>query len=175
VTVFFLVLVSFAVLTVAYVASDFSVVNVYENSHSAKPLLFKITGVWGNHEGSMLLWVLILVFFGALVGVFGGNLPDDLRATTLAVQGWISAGFLLFHAGNVQPVQPVMKIRQSKAMTSTRSCRTSVWRSIRRCSMSAMSVSRSPSPLPSLRSFWDVRTRPGPVGSGRGHCWPGVS
>jgi cytochrome c-type biogenesis protein CcmF len=103
VTVFFLVLVSFAVLTVAYVASDFSVVNVYENSHSAKPLLFKITGVWGNHEGSMLLWVLILVFFGALVGVFGGNLPDDLRATTLAVQGWISAGFLLFMLATSNP------------------------------------------------------------------------
>ncbi|EEE44166.1 heme lyase CcmF/NrfE family subunit [Roseibium alexandrii] len=103
VTVFFLVLVSFAVLTVAYVASDFSVVNVYENSHSAKPLLFKITGVWGNHEGSMLLWVLILVFFGALVGVFGGNLPDDLRATTLAVQGWISAGFLLFLLATSNP------------------------------------------------------------------------
>ena len=103
VTVFFLVLVSFAVLTVAYVASDFSVVNVYENSHSAKPLIFKITGVWGNHEGSMLLWVLILVFFGALVGVFGGNLPDDLRATTLAVQGWISAGFLLFMLATSNP------------------------------------------------------------------------
>lgn len=54
-----------AALTYAYVVSDFSVVNVVMNSHSEKPLLFKITGVWGNHEGSMLLWVLILAIFGA--------------------------------------------------------------------------------------------------------------
>ena len=54
-----LVMVSFAALVIAYVQSDFSVLNVWENSHSAKPLLFKITGTWGNHEGSMLLWVMI--------------------------------------------------------------------------------------------------------------------
>ncbi|MEP1931229.1 MAG: heme lyase CcmF/NrfE family subunit [Roseibium sp.] len=103
VTIFALVLISFVVLTMAFLASDFSVVNVWENSHSAKPLLYKFTGVWGNHEGSMLLWVLILVFFGALVGVFGTNLPKDLRATTLAVQGSISAGFLLFILATSNP------------------------------------------------------------------------
>ncbi|MEP3049650.1 MAG: heme lyase CcmF/NrfE family subunit [Roseibium sp.] len=102
-TIFALVLLSFVALTAAYLVSDFSVVNVWENSHSAKPLLYKFTGVWGNHEGSMLLWVLILVFFGALVGVFGSNLPKDLRATTLAVQGWISAGFLLFILATSNP------------------------------------------------------------------------
>ena len=59
-------------------------------------MLFKITGTWGNHEGSMLLWVLILAFFGALVAVFGRNLPMSLRANVLAVQGWIGAAFLLF-------------------------------------------------------------------------------
>ena len=64
---------SFAALTCCYVTSDFSVVNVFENSHSAKPLIYKITGVWGNHEGSMLLWVLILALFGALVALFGSN------------------------------------------------------------------------------------------------------
>jgi cytochrome c-type biogenesis protein CcmF len=88
--------VSFAALTSAYVASDFSVLNVWENSHSAKPLLFKISGVWGNHEGSMLLWVLILGLFGALVATFGGNLPASLKARVLAVQGWIGTAFLLF-------------------------------------------------------------------------------
>jgi cytochrome c-type biogenesis protein CcmF len=101
--IFGFVFLSFVALTAAYLVSDFSVVNVWENSHSAKPLLYKFTGVWGNHEGSMLLWVLILVFFGALVGVFGANLPKDLKATALAVQGWISAGFLLFLLATSNP------------------------------------------------------------------------
>ena len=93
---FFLVLVSFAALTTAYVTSDFSVVNVWENSHSAKPMIYKVSGVWGNHEGSMLLWVLILVFFAALVGFFGANIPAPLRAATLSVQSWVTVGFMLF-------------------------------------------------------------------------------
>jgi cytochrome c-type biogenesis protein CcmF len=96
VTSFALVLFSFAVLTFAYVTSDFSVQNVFENSHSLKPMIYKVSGVWGNHEGSMLLWILILVFFSALVAVFGRNLPETLRANVLAVQGWITAAFLLF-------------------------------------------------------------------------------
>jgi cytochrome c-type biogenesis protein CcmF len=87
---------AFGVLTLAYVVSDFSVVNVFENSHSAKPLIYKITGVWGNHEGSMLLWVLILALFSALVAVFGTNLPLTLRSLVLAVQGWIASAFYLF-------------------------------------------------------------------------------
>jgi len=87
---------AFAALTAAYLSSDFSVANVWQNSHSAKPLLFKVTGVWGNHEGSMLLWVLILALFSALLVGFGGNLPASLRARVLAVQGWIAAAFLLF-------------------------------------------------------------------------------
>src|SRR5690606_21406270 len=77
---FALTALAFAVLVVSYAVSDFSVVNVWENSHSAKPLLYKITGTWGNHEGSMLLWVLILAFFGALVAAFGTNLPATLKA-----------------------------------------------------------------------------------------------
>ncbi|MEX0955451.1 MAG: heme lyase CcmF/NrfE family subunit [Rhizobiaceae bacterium] len=93
---FALVALSFSSLVAAYVASDFSVVNVWENSHSLKPLLYKVTGTWGNHEGSMLLWVLILTLFGALVALFGANLPATLRAHVLAVQGWIGSAFLLF-------------------------------------------------------------------------------
>jgi len=88
--------ISFAALTAAYVGSDFSVVNVFENSHSLKPLLYKISGVWGNHEGSMLLWVLILALFGALVALFGGNLPLTLKANVLSVQSWIAVAFILF-------------------------------------------------------------------------------
>ena len=96
VTGFAMVGIAFAVLVHAYVVSDFSLLNVADNSHSAKPLLYKITGVWGNHEGSILLWVLILVLFGALVAVFGSNLPERLKALVLAVQGWIATAFLLF-------------------------------------------------------------------------------
>jgi cytochrome c-type biogenesis protein CcmF len=93
---FVLVAFSFGVLTWAYMVSDFSVANVWENSHSLMPLIYKFSGVWGNHEGSMLLWLLILVFFSALVAVFGRNLPDTLRANVLAVQAWISTAFLFF-------------------------------------------------------------------------------
>ncbi len=93
---FALIAFAFAALIAAYVTSDFSVRNVFENSHSSKELLFKVTGVWGNHEGSMLLWVLILSLFGALVAAFGSNLPSGLRARVLAVQGWIGSAFLLF-------------------------------------------------------------------------------
>ncbi len=87
---------SFAALAVCYVTSDFSVRTVYENSHSLMPLIYKITSVWGNHEGSMLLWVLILAIFGAGVALFGGNLPATLKANVLAVQSWIASAFYLF-------------------------------------------------------------------------------
>ena len=96
IVMFLLVAFSFGVLTYAYVASDFSVLNVWANSHSLMPLIFKISGVWGNHEGSMMLWLLILVLFSALVALFGRNLPDVLRANVLAVQAWISSAFLVF-------------------------------------------------------------------------------
>ena len=93
---FLLVAIAFASLTWAFVTSDFSVALVVAHSHSAKPMLYKITGVWGNHEGSMLLWILILTFYGALVAWFGNNLPAALKARVLAVQSMISAAFLAF-------------------------------------------------------------------------------
>jgi cytochrome c-type biogenesis protein CcmF len=93
---FCFIAIAFAALTMCYVRSDFSVVNVFENSHSAKPLIYKLSGVWGNHEGSMLLWVLILSLFGALVALFGGNLPARLKANVLAVQSSIAVAFVLF-------------------------------------------------------------------------------
>ncbi|WP_296579872.1 heme lyase CcmF/NrfE family subunit [Phreatobacter sp.] len=93
---FAFVTLSFVVLTYAYLVSDFSVENVFQNSHSTKPLIYKISGVWGNHEGSMVLWVVILTLFSALVAVFGRNLPLTLKANVLAVQGWITVAFLLF-------------------------------------------------------------------------------
>jgi len=95
-TQFALVAIAFAALVNAHLTSDFSVLNVAENSHSAVPTIYKISGVWGNHEGSMLLWVLILAIFGALVALFGRSLTRTLRANALAVQGLISFAFLLF-------------------------------------------------------------------------------
>ncbi|MFO1070567.1 MAG: heme lyase CcmF/NrfE family subunit [Geminicoccaceae bacterium] len=88
--------VAFAALTYAFVVSDFSVALAATNSHSTKPLLYKISGVWGNHEGSLVLWVWILALFGALVAVFGSNLPAPFRGRVLAVQGLIGAAFLSF-------------------------------------------------------------------------------
>ena len=93
---FAFVAIAFAMLTVCYVQSDFSVINVAENSHSAMPLIYRFTSVWGNHEGSMLLWVLILALFGALVALFGGSIPATLKSTVLAVQSWVATAFYLF-------------------------------------------------------------------------------
>jgi len=87
---------AFACLTQAYIVGDFSVRNVAENSNSAIPFLYKVSGVWGNHEGSMLLWVLILALFGAAVAAFGRNLPPPLRARVLAVQAMTGVAFLAF-------------------------------------------------------------------------------
>jgi cytochrome c-type biogenesis protein CcmF len=87
---------AFAALTQAYLTSDFSVLNVTQNSHSLKPLIYKISGVWGNHEGSLVLWVLILALFGAMVAAFGANLPPTLKARVLSVQAMIAVGFLAF-------------------------------------------------------------------------------
>ena len=88
--------VSFAALMRSFVVSDFTVLNVVENSHSLKPMLFKVAGTWGSHEGSLLLWVLILALFGAGVAMLGTNIPAGLKARTLSVQAWISVGFLSF-------------------------------------------------------------------------------
>ncbi|MEP3786530.1 heme lyase CcmF/NrfE family subunit [Ascidiaceihabitans sp.] len=93
---FFLTAFSFAALTWAFVTSDFSLRLVVLNSHSAKPLLYKISGTWGNHEGSMLLWVLIVTLFGATAAWFGNNLPPTLRARVLAVQSAIAVAFFAF-------------------------------------------------------------------------------
>jgi cytochrome c-type biogenesis protein CcmF len=93
---FLLIAAAFAALTHAFVTSDFSLQLVATNANSLQPMLYKIAGVWGNHEGSMLLWVLILSLFGALIAVFGGNLPPTLKARVLSVQAMIAVGFLLF-------------------------------------------------------------------------------
>ena len=93
---FSLVAFSFGALVWAFVTSDFSLRMVVENSHSAKPMIYKISGTWGNHEGSMLLWVLIVALFGAMAAFFGGGLPPTLKARVLAVQASIAVAFFAF-------------------------------------------------------------------------------
>jgi cytochrome c-type biogenesis protein CcmF len=100
-----LALIGFAFFTLifAYAVSDFSVLNVVENSHSTKPFIYKLTGVWGNHEGSMLLWVLILAAFGGVVALARNSVPVRLRANTLAVQAAITHAFLAFILATSNP------------------------------------------------------------------------
>ncbi len=93
---FILTAAAFGALTYAFVTSDFSLAIVTANSHTAKPLLYKITGVWGNHEGSLLLWVLILTLFGACAAWFGKGLPPTLKARVLAVQSSVAVAFFAF-------------------------------------------------------------------------------
>ena len=104
---FALLLASFGALTHAFMTSDFSVKLVVLNSHSLKPMLYKITGVWGNHEGSMLLWVLILSLFGASASWFGANLPILLKTRVLAIQGAIGVAFLAFIIFTSNPFERV--------------------------------------------------------------------
>ncbi len=93
---FVLVLVAFLALIQAFVTSDFSLLLAVNNSHSLKPLIYKISGVWGNHEGSMVLWISILVTFGAMVAAFGRRLPNDLLTLVLATQSLLTAAFAGF-------------------------------------------------------------------------------
>ncbi len=100
---FGLVALAFAIFMHAHIVSDFSVRNVFENSNTAKPMLYKVTGVWGSHEGSMMLWVLMLTLFGGLVAALGRSLPATLRARTLAIQGLLGFGTLAFIIGTSNP------------------------------------------------------------------------
>src|SRR5262249_8476032 len=127
---------SFTALVTLHVTSDFSVANVFENSHSLKPLVYKITGVWGNHEGSMLLWVSILALFGGLVAAFGSNLPLSLRARVLAVPAWIASAFYLFILTTSNPFC-AFPIHRLRAGTSILCCRILVSLCTHQCSILA--------------------------------------
>ena len=87
---------AFGALVTSFVTSDFSVALVAAHSHSTKPLIYKISGTWGNHEGSLLLWILILVLFGAMLAIRGREMDFGLKVRTLAVQAMVTAGFLAF-------------------------------------------------------------------------------
>ncbi len=87
---------SFVALLGAFMTSDFSLALVADNSHSTKPMLYKFAGTWGNHEGSMLMWVTILALFGAAVALYSQKMPPALRARVLAVQGLVGFAFYAF-------------------------------------------------------------------------------
>ena len=89
-------LLAFAALMHAFITSDFSVSNVANNSHSEKPLLYRIAGTWGSHEGSMLLWCLALTGFGAAAAILGRTLPRGLKAVMVATQGGLGVVFLAY-------------------------------------------------------------------------------
>ena len=93
---FVFVAIAFLSLLYGYVVSDFSILAVANNSHTMKPLIYKISGVWGNHEGSLLLWVLVLTGFSSAVALFAGNLPHSFKARVLSVQSGVTFGFLAF-------------------------------------------------------------------------------
>ena len=91
-----LVLLAFGCLVAVFVRTDLSVLLVVENSHPAEPMLYKVAGTWGNHEGSMLLWVTILGLAGAAIALFERKLREDTKVATLATQGVIALGFYAF-------------------------------------------------------------------------------
>src|SRR4051794_17377225 len=97
------VLAAFGCLVWSFLANDTTVANVVQNSHSAKPWLYKISGTWASHEGSMILWVLILALCGGAVAGFGTNLPSALQARVLAVLALVAAGFLGFILATSNP------------------------------------------------------------------------
>ena len=105
-----LTILSLLILIVAYVSSDFSLINVYENSHSAKPLFYKISGAWGNHEGSLLLWITILVLFSFLFLIYNSKHEKKYRLYTLIFQNFLIVGFLLFLLLTSNPFNSVFPI-----------------------------------------------------------------
>src|SRR5262252_2972864 len=107
---FGLVALSFAIFVDAHILSDFSVRNVYENSSLAKPMLYKVTGAWGSHEGSIMLWVFMLALFGGLVALLGDALPLRLKANALAVQGLLGFGTLLFIIATSNPFERLLPV-----------------------------------------------------------------
>ncbi len=98
-----LILICFFSLIAAFIISDFSIISVYQNSHSMKPLLYKISGTWGNHEGSLLLWVIILIIFSFLFLVYNNNHLKNFRLYTLISQNVLILGFLFFILFNSNP------------------------------------------------------------------------
>tara|TARA_B100001057_G_scaffold480779_1_gene554010 strand:+ start:1368 stop:3251 length:1884 start_codon:yes stop_codon:yes gene_type:complete len=105
-----LVIICFFTLIAGFIVSDFSLITVYQNSHTLKPLFYKIAGTWGNHEGSLLLWVIILTIFSFLFLVFSRNHPKEFRMFTLVIQNILIVGFLFFILFNSNPFSVISPI-----------------------------------------------------------------
>ena len=101
---------SFILLIIAYIFSDFSILNVYQNSHSSKPLIYKISAAWGNHEGSMLLWILVITVFNYFLFRFHNNESSELISKALKIQAIISVGFLIFTIFTSNPFEKIIPI-----------------------------------------------------------------
>ena len=104
----FLLSVSFACLLYAFLTNDFSVKYVANNSNSQMPTLFRISALWGAHEGSLLLWALVLGAWGAAVGLFSKGIPPVMLGRVLSVMGLIGVGFMLFNTQTIVPTEPTM-------------------------------------------------------------------
>jgi cytochrome c-type biogenesis protein CcmF len=100
--------ISFACLMAAFIGNDFTVLYVAEQSNSMLPLLYRISGVWGGHEGSLLLWVMMLSTWTLAVAAFSRTLPEDMVARVLGVLGLVSSGFLLFILTTSNPFQRLL-------------------------------------------------------------------
>ena len=105
-----IVIICFFTLIAAFIVSDFSLITVYQNSHSMKPIFYKITGTWGNHEGSLMLWVIILTIFSFLFLVYNKDHPKKFRLLTLIIQNILIIGFLFFILLNSNPFSPLSPI-----------------------------------------------------------------
>lgn len=128
---------AFVILTYSFLTNDFSVRYVAENSNTALPWPYKITAVWGAHEGSLLLWVFVLGLWTLAVARFSRRLPQEFAGRVLGVLGLISIGFLLFMLTTSDPFTRLLPPAARVGMR-TRCCRTRGWRSIRRCCTWAM-------------------------------------
>ncbi len=104
------ILICFFTLISAYLISDFSLINVYQNSHSLKPIFYKISGTWGNHEGSLLLWAIILTIFSFLFLIFNNKHPKNYRLYTLIIQNLLIIGFLFFILFNSNPFSVISPV-----------------------------------------------------------------
>ena len=105
-----LIIICFFTLIAGFIVSDFSLITVYQNSHSLKPLFYKISGTWGNHEGSLLLWAIILTIFSFLFLIFTKNHPKEFRILTLIIQNILILGFLFFILFNSNPFSAISPI-----------------------------------------------------------------
>ena len=141
---------AFAMLLLVFSQTDLSVKLVAEDSATTLPLLYRVAGAWGNHEGSMLMWITILALAGAAVAIFERRLPERTLAATIAAQGLIALGFFAFLLFSSNPFER-LAAPPAEGSGFNRCCRTPAWPSIRRRSMSAMSGSRSPFPSRSAR------------------------